>query len=41
MTKVNKKLEEMHVNLWGLHYSPSLLKNTYAKILIYAKIKKL
>lgn len=41
MTKINKKLEEVHVNLWGPHYPPSLLENMYAGILIDVKIKKL
>lgn len=36
MTEVKKKLEEVHVDLWGLHYPPSLSGKTYAAILLDA-----
>ena len=40
MTEVNEKLEEVHVNLWGSHYPPSLSGKTYAAILLDAKTRK-
>ena len=40
MTKVNEKLEEVHADLWGLHYPPSLSGKTYAAILLDAKTRK-
>lgn len=40
MTKVNKKLEEVYIDLWGPHYPPSLSGKTYAAILLDAKTQK-
>lgn len=40
MTKVNEKLEEVHVDLWGPHYPPSLSGKTYAAILLDGKTRK-
>lgn len=41
ITKVNEKLEEVHVDLWSPHILPSLSTKTYVSILLYAKIYKL
>ncbi len=40
MTEVNEKLDEVHVDLWGPHYPPSLSGKTYAAILLDAKTRK-
>lgn len=40
MTEVNKKLKEVHVDLWGPHYPPSLSGKMYAAILLDAKMRK-
>lgn len=40
MTKIDKKLDKIHVNLWGPHYSTLLLEKTYAAILLDTKTQK-
>lgn len=38
--KVEEKLDEMHVNLWGLHHPTSLSGKTYAPIILDTKSRK-
>ena len=40
MTEATEKVEEVHVDLWGPHYPPSLSGKTYAAILLDAKTRK-
>lgn len=40
MTEAKENLEEVHVDLWGPHYPPSLSGNLYAAILMDAKTRK-
>lgn len=40
MTKVEGKLDEIHVDLWGLYHPASLSGKTYAAILLDAKTRK-
>ena len=40
MTKVEGKLDEVHVDLWGPHHPASLSGKTYAAILLDAKTRK-
>ena len=40
MTSTNKKLEEVHVDLWGPHDPASLSGSVYAAILICEKTRK-
>lgn len=40
MTKANKKLEEVHINIWGPHYPLFLSSNTYVALLIGTKTRK-
>lgn len=40
MTKAKEKLDEVHVDLWGPHYPPSLSGKTYAAILVDANMRK-
>lgn len=40
-TSTNKKLKEVHANIWGLYDPTSLSENIYAAILICTKTKKI
>lgn len=40
MTEVKEKLEEVYVNLWGLHHLASLFGKKYTVILLDAKTRK-
>lgn len=40
MTEAKEKLDEVHVDLWGPHYPPSLSGKTYAAILVDANTRK-
>ena len=41
MSKVKKKLDEIHIDLYGLHYLLSLLDKIYTAILLDANMQKL
>lgn len=40
ITKADKKIDKIHVDLWGLHYLAFLLRKKYTGILLDAKIWK-
>lgn len=40
MSEAKEKLDEVHVDLWGPHYPPSLSGKTYAAILLDANTRK-
>lgn len=41
ITKINKKTDKVHINLWGPYYPPFLSRTTYTIILLDTKTQKL